>query len=189
MPVAAQAMTVEEFLALPHNDDLQRWLIDGELRERPAMPYRDRHHCAAMALVSHVLHQWRESQPEPRAAVLTGDAGFRIPAEPPTLFGLDVAYVSAATLAGTPANSTIVHGVPELAVEISSPSDTVEHIKEKLGKLLAAGTPLVWMLDTYDRTVTAYRPGAEPRLYTASQTLDTEPILPGFRAGVGALFG
>ncbi len=186
---ASPQMTVEEFLALPPDAAVERWLIDGELRERPAMPTRNRYHARATTQTAKCLGNWLDAQPEPRGEVLTGDAGFRLPDESATLFGLDVAYVSAATLTKTPANSTIVHGLPELAVEILSPSDTVEIIQEKLRKLLAAGTPLVWHLDTYQRTVTAYRPNAEPRLYAASQALDAEPVLPGFRAAVAALFG
>ena len=181
-------MTVEQFFALPPDDAVERWLIDGELRERPAMPYRNRYHCRAMTRIAAELDNWSAAQPQLGGTVLTGDAGFRIPGEPTTLFGLDVAYVDAGTIAKTPANSTMVFGVPVLAVEIMSPSDTLEHIKEKLGKLLAAGTPLVWILDTYDRTVIAYRPNCEPRFFAASMELDAEPLLPGFRASVGKLF-
>ena len=185
---AATLMTVEEFLALPPDDAVERWLIDGELRERPTMGYRNRYHSECMGLFAHALNAWRAETKRP-GKVLVGDAGFRIPGDPPTLFGIDVAFVNADVLAATPANSTIVHGVPVLAVEILSPSDTYEYVNDKLARLLGAGTPLVWIADTFNRTVTAYRPGAEPRLYTASQDLEAEPILPGFRAAVATLFG
>jgi Uma2 family endonuclease len=165
-------MSVEELLALPPNDTVERWLFEGALREYPVVPYRNRYHTETMALTTGALLAWRNSRPAPRGKAFTGDVGFRIPTEPPTLFRLDIASVSPETLATTPANATILHGAPALAIEIPSPSDTHEQTKDKLRKLLDAGTPLVWIMDTDDRTVTAYRPGAAPRLDAASQTID-----------------
>jgi len=33
MSIAAQPMTMDEFLALPESDKVERWLVDGRLRE------------------------------------------------------------------------------------------------------------------------------------------------------------
>ena len=107
--IATPLMTAEEFLALPTDDSIDRWLIRGELREMP-MAYRNRYRCASTAYVTAEFVNWARTQPEPRGRVLNGDAGFRLPGEPPTLVGIDVAYVSAETLANTFANSTVEIG-------------------------------------------------------------------------------
>jgi Uma2 family endonuclease len=183
---APALMTTEQLLALP-DDGVERWLIRGQLREKP-MTYRNRWHSRAMIRVGHFLESWREQQPEPRGSVLGGEAGVRLTREPDTTVGIDVIYISAELAVRNPDDTTIVDGVPVLAVEILSPNNTVEEIDEKIDQYLEAGVPLVWILDTRDRTVTIYRPGQEPEFVNARQELSGEPELPGFRVRVADLF-
>lgn len=186
MTVAATLMSVEEFLALPENDSVERWLVRGELREKP-MTRRNRFHSYSMTRVARFLDVWLESQPEPRGQVLTGDAGVRLEQDTSSLFGVDVAYVSAEVIAAQTDESTIVVGVPILAVEILSPSDTIEEVNEKIDVYLEAGVASVWVLDPHRRTVMQHKPGAEPVLFSAGQEL-TDAALPGFRVTVARLF-
>ncbi len=53
---------------------------------------------------------------------------------------------------------------------------------------LAAGTRVVWIVSPARRTVTAHRPGASPAFLLASDVLEAEDLLPGFRVRVGELF-
>jgi Uma2 family endonuclease len=193
---ATALMTTEQLLAMP-DDGVERWLIRGQLRERPTligqsrgkkMTVRNRWHSRAMIRVGYFLEAWREQQPEPRGSVLGGEAGVRLTRDPDTSVGIDVVYISAELAAQNPADTTIIDGVPVLVVEILSPSNTVEEIDEKLDQYLEAGVPLVWIVDTRDRTVTIYRPGQEPELVNARQELSGEPELPGFRVRVADLF-
>lgn len=183
---APALMTTEQLLALP-DDGVERWLIRGQLREKP-MTYRNRWHSRAMVRVAYFLEGWREQQPEPRGSVLAGEAGVRLTLDPDTTVGIDVIYISAELAARNPDDTTIIDGVPVLAVEILSPSNTVEEIDEKLDQYLQAGVALVWIVDTRDRTVTIYRHGQEPELVNARQELGGEPELPGFRVRVADLF-
>jgi Uma2 family endonuclease len=190
MPAVATRMTMEELLALP-DDGVERWLINGELRERPrdpTMPYRNRFHSQTMACTSTELMIWNRLQPPPRGSVLTGDAGVRLQHDPETIFGVDVMYVAANVMLRQTADSTIIDGIPTLAAEILSPSDTIEDIHEKIRAFLAAGVPLVWIIDPELRTVTVHRPGARPQLFNEDQELTAEPHLPGFRVPVKRLF-
>jgi Uma2 family endonuclease len=186
MATVATPMTTEELLALPENGH-DRWLIQGELRERP-MPTRNRFHSYTMTRCARFLDTWLDMQPAPRGRILTGDAGVRLRRNPDTTFGIDVVYVSAEVLARQTANSTIIDGLPTLAVEILSPSDTIEDINDKIDALLEAGVPLVWIMDPFRRTVMAHSPGAEPMLFNSQQELTGEPHLPGFRVPVRSLF-
>jgi Uma2 family endonuclease len=183
---APALMTTEQLLALP-DDGVERWLIRGQLREKP-MTYRNRWHSRAMARVTHFLEVWREQQPEPRGSVLCGEAGVRLTRDPDTTVGVDVVYISAELTVRNPDDTTIIDGVPVLAVEILSPNNTVEEIDEKLDQYLQAGVPLVWVINTRRRTVTIYRPSQEPEFVNARQELSGEPELPGFRVRVADLF-
>src|SRR2546423_1455402 len=173
---APKLMTTEELLALP-DDGVERWLIRGELREKhpppegPPMTVRNRFHSRVMMLVGHLLLSWLERQPEPRGQVLGGEAGVRLQRTPDSTVGVDVVYVSAEVVARQTDDTTLIDGVPILAVEILSPSDTVEEIDEKVDSYLAAGVALVWVIDPHDRTVTVYRPDVRPQLFNEEQEL------------------
>jgi Uma2 family endonuclease len=186
MSATATLMTTEELLALPENG-MDRWLIAGELREKP-MPTRNRFHSRVMTRSAQHLANWNDTQPPPRGSVLTGDAGVRLQQDPDTTFGVDVMYVSAAVMARQTPQVTIIEGVPTLTVEILSPSDKLEEVHEKIDAFLAAGVALVWIIDTHLRTVTVHRPGAAPELFNIRQELSGDPHLPGLRIPVARLF-
>lgn len=183
---ATKPMTTEELLAIP-DDGKRRWLIKGQLREN-GMTVRNRFHSITMANVAFLLGLWRSARPEPRGVIVCGEAGVRLPGEPQTTVGVDVAYVPADVMIRQSDATTLIEGVPALIVEILSPSDTLEGIDEKITAYLAAGVPLVWLLDPQDRTVTIYRPGNEPTLVNIRQDLDGNEVLPGFRVPVSQLF-
>src|SRR4051794_36046887 len=73
MATVTTPLTTAELLALPENG-MDRWLIAGELRERP-MSTRNRIHSRIMTCTATELENWRRLQPEPRGEILTGDAG------------------------------------------------------------------------------------------------------------------
>jgi hypothetical protein len=95
MSVAAvpAVMTTEELLGLPQ-DGVDRWLIRGQLREKP-MAVRNRWHSRIMIRVGKLLDNWLDQQPAPRGSVLGGEAGVRLRRNPDTTVGIDVVYVSA----------------------------------------------------------------------------------------------
>ncbi len=179
-------VTTEELLALP-SDGVDRWLIRGRLREKP-MTVRNRWHSCIMGHVTYFLRAWLEQQSGPRGAVLVGEAGCRLRRTPDSTVGIDVVYIGPDLAAQEPADTSLIDGVPVLAVEILSPEDTVEEINEKVDEYLAASVPLVWVIDPHDRTVLVYRPGAEPELFNVRQDLSGEPHLPGFRVPVAEFF-
>jgi Uma2 family endonuclease len=190
MATASSLMTTEELLALPE-DGTDRWLIAGELRERPregSMSYRNRFYSRVMTRVAKFLDNWLDEQTEPRGQVLTGDAGVRLQRDPDTTFGVDVVYVSYEVISRQTADSTTIDGIPTLAVEILSPRDTIEDVNEKVDADLAAQVPIVWIIDPHRRTVTVHKPGAEPELFNIRGELSAEPHLPGFRVAVTRLF-
>lgn len=186
MSTIAIPMTTEKMLALPDHG-IERWLIAGELRERP-MTVRNRCHSRVMVRVGKFLDNWLDEQPSPRGEILGGKAGVRLSRDPETTVGIDLVYVSADVLIQQTLETALIDGVPTLAVEILSPNDTVEEIHEKVAACRSAGVPLLWVLNPYDRLVTVHRPDAEPEAFNVLQELSGEPHLPGFRVKVARLF-
>jgi Uma2 family endonuclease len=192
MATTTKPMTAEELLALP-DDGIRRELIRGELREYPddpehLMTTRGMPHCRVTAKLSHLIHKWLERQPSPRGWLFAGDIRVRIHRDPDTFVGIDLAYISADLAAQAAEDATFIDGMPVLTIEILSPSDTVEGIREKRRAYLDAGVRLVWEVDPFSKVVTVYRPGMPPELFNVTQDLTAEPYLPGFRVPVAEIF-
>ena len=182
----APVMTTEELLAMPRNGK-ERWLVAGELREKP-MTVRNRTHSRIMARLTYLLEKWLETQAGPRGQILCGEAGCRLRRDPDTTVGIDVVYIAANLASQESTETTLIDGVPVLAAEILSPSDRLDEVNEKIDDYLQAGVALVWIINPHDRTVTIYRAGAEPELVNIRQELTAEPHLPGFRVAVAEIF-
>jgi Uma2 family endonuclease len=82
-----------------------------------------------------------------------------------------------------------LEGAPDLAVEILSPSNTVEEINQKIIEYFDNGSRLVWVINPKQNYVLVYRNGQEPdRLVKSNDSLDGEEIVPGFNLPVVELF-
>jgi Uma2 family endonuclease len=179
-------MTTEEMLALP-DDGTERWLIRGQLREKP-MTVRNRWHSRVLARFAQLIGNWLDAQSEPRGEILVGEVGCRLLRDPDLTFGIDLIYVGPELAAHQPPKTRLIEGIPILAVEILSPSDKVEEIDEKVDEYLNAGVLVVWIVDPHYQTVTVYRSDAQPVLFNADQELNGEPHLPGFSVHVCDIF-
>jgi Uma2 family endonuclease len=186
--------TTEDLLAMP-DDGVERWIIRGQLREKPPevpgakMTVRNRRHSEVLISIGAVLKLWQKSQPEPRGQVYGGEAGVRLRGTPESTVGVDVVYAGPNVVAvQSDGNTTLLDGAPTLAVEILSPNDSQDQVDEKIDNYLAAGVPLVWIVNPYRRTITVYRPGQEPDLYNRTQQMPESPLMPGFAPAVSELF-
>jgi Uma2 family endonuclease len=78
--------------------------------------------------------------------------------------------------------------LPDLVVEVLSPSDRLGMVMRKVQQYLRAGIAMVWVVDAESRNVTVYRAGREPRVLEENEVLDGEEVLPGFTCAVADLF-
>ncbi len=82
-----------------------------------------------------------------------------------------------------------LEGAPDLAIEILSPSNTVEEIHDKLVEYFESGARLVWVIHPKEHYVLVYRSSTQPdRLLKSTDMLDGEDIIPGFMLPVSNLF-
>jgi Uma2 family endonuclease len=80
------------------------------------------------------------------------------------LRGADVAYVSSARWDAT-ADDDNLSGSPELVIEVLSPSNTKEEMREKAALYLSTGCQEFWVVDAKRKTVTVARRGGESSVY------------------------
>jgi len=187
MIVVLLPITSADLWSLPEEDTLERWLIDGELRERP-VSLRSPAHCKAVASQPTTLCNWCRSQPRPWNEVLSTDIDFRLRRNPDTNGAVDVAVARADQVMGLTPNTRFIEGAPLLAVEVFSASDVPEDVHEKIGSYLQHGTSMVWIVDPFDQTVKVYQPDVEPVMFSRYQESLGDPVLQGFRCGVADLF-
>ena len=182
MTKSGTLLTAEEFWAMP-KDDKRYELIDGEVREMP--PTSGMHGQIELNMGAMLRSYARAHQ---LGVVMVGETGFIVKRNPDRVRGADVAFVRQDRIPATGVPESFWDIPPDLAVEVLSASDTVRDVVQKVDDWLAAGTPMVWVLNAWHRTVTIYRFGQPPLIRGEADTLEGDPILHGFRCLVRELF-
>jgi Uma2 family endonuclease len=77
---------------------------------------------------------------------------------------------------------------PDLAVEALSPSNTPGEMAAKRTDYFDSGVIFVWEVDPKTRTVTVYTSPTQSRTLVVGDTLDGNPVLPGFTLPLAELF-
>jgi Uma2 family endonuclease len=78
--------------------------------------------------------------------------------------------------------------VPDLAVEVLSPSNTKAEMARKLREYFLSGTRLVWLVDPRKRTVRVYCSPERAKVLREGDVLDGGDVLPGLRIPLRQLF-
>ena len=177
--VATGLMTIEELEQLP-DDGYRYTLIRGVLyRMPPPKPCHGR-------ITTTVAGYLRSFVAEHRLGIVSSNSGFVLARDPDVLLGPDVAFVRADRL--PPDEDRYPDLAPDLAVEILSPSNTGPDVEDKIREYLAAGVPLIWLVDPRRRTVRVRAADGTDHLLTEADELDGGDVLPGFRLPVARLF-
>lgn len=128
-------------------------------------------------------------RPNRLGRVMGNDSGIVTERDPDTLRGADVAYYSFARLpAGPFTRDEYLIVVPELVVEVRSPSDRQTAVTAKVAEYLTAGVTVVIVVDPEAGTATVHRAEGSPTVVAADAELTVPDVLPGFRVRVGELW-
>ncbi len=77
---------------------------------------------------------------------------------------------------------------PDAVVEIRSPSQTPQELREKMRAYLRNGAQVGVFIDPYTQTVEVYRPGRERERHEDPERVALDPGLPGFVLELGPVF-
>jgi Uma2 family endonuclease len=180
MSATKTLLTAEEFDNYPFEEDKRYELDEGELIEmtRPAFKHNSvmqnllvelvlyfRKNPIGLALASENLYALSPSiRRSPDVAVILGDRREEL------------------------RDAKVIPIIPEIAVEVLSPSETTRMVHRKLKQYFQAGVKEVWLIDPEDRTAEIW---TGPRLPDHELTLSdalASPLLPGFALPLGELF-
>ncbi|MGL6076718.1 MAG: Uma2 family endonuclease [Fimbriiglobus sp.] len=179
-PPTPARMTAEEFFAKHENDRVE--LVRGVVKEIPPMPLSL--HGYVCSLMGFFLTQFvRENN---LGRVFSNDSFVKVSQD--TVYGPDVVYVSYTLLAPGKLPNTFLNFIPELVVEVRSPSNTWTQLLEKTGDYLDAGVTAVVLVNTDLEALSVYRAGFSQEDLSINDDLTLPDILPGFTLPVRKLF-
>ena len=127
-------------------------------------------------------------KPRKLGRIFGSDSGIRLERNPDTVREPDVAFISSQRLPLDLRVQGYSEIVPDLVVEIASPSNSRREVNDKSLMWLHFGVSLVWAAYPDTRTVDVYRPGAPVATIGDDGTLDGAPALPGFLLRVADVF-
>lgn len=120
--------------------------------------------------------------------IATNDTFVQAGPDADSVRGADVLFVSYAKVPkGRPPKDLLVP--PDLVVEVRSPSDANSELTIKIGEYLAAGVPVVVVLNPRLEAAVIHRPGDElPQILHNGDELTLPDVLPGFAVPVRKFF-
>ena len=170
---------------LPENAHKHLYLIDGELFWD--MPPGYTHGNLAGHIFRYLLN-YAEAHDLGDGSV---ESGYFPADDRHTLLGPDVAFNRKQNAPPTD-HERFVPRMPDLAVEIASPSNTLAELRRKAAAYLANGTELVWLVLPAQSAVEVWRmrPDGDPasEIVDKHGSLSGEPVLPGFELNLQRLF-
>lgn len=98
----------------------------------------------------------------------------------------DVSFVSADRLHRAPRSYAPL--VPDLMVEVKSPTDLIADLEAKIAQFLALGSKIGILINPEDETVKIYRPNQEPVRLTNGDVLTLPDLLPGWEVAISDLW-
>ena len=172
--------TVEEFeqyADAPENRDRLLELIDGEIMEK--VPTQ-RHGMCAGNIYGFFWNHVRET----RSGRVVMEVRYRTPQDKRNSRIPDISFTSG--------NAPLVERgsvpqMPDIAIEVKSPDDSLKEMRAKARYYLANGTKLVWLVEPQKRFVEVYTLDDEQVLFEG-EILGGGEVLPGFQMPVSAIF-
>ena len=121
--------------------------------------------------------------------VFAAETGFILRRSPDTVRAPDAAFICYDRLSEGDLPEGFISVMPDLVVEVVSPTDTRREVQEKVEEWLRAGVRLVWVIYPVTRSADVYRSIEDVSHLTEDDRLDGEDVVPDFACRLGELFG
>lgn len=156
-------------------------LIDGRIV--PMSPAGNEHGFVEFNLGAELRNFVR---PRQLGWVSGGEVGIYIRRNPDRVRGADITFVSKEKLPAPTAGFLEV--APDLVVEIISPHDRWQEIRDKIVDYFSIGVEQVWIIEPASRTVLIHRSPTDMEELSEVEVLKGEGVLAGFEIKVADLF-
>ena len=179
----AKLLTAADLLRLD-GEGVRGELIRGVLCE--TMPAGQRHGKIVARLVAALVNF---AEARRLGTVVASDSGVWLERDPDTVREPDIAFTSVERLPLDEDVAGYAEVVPDLVVEIASPSDSRREVHDKARMWLSHGVRLVWAVHPEARTVDVHRPDRDVETLGEQDVLDGLDVLPDFTCDVSGVFG
>jgi len=174
--------TPEELLALPHNGKGYE-LVGGRLVEKNMGGLAS----WVAAQIGYLLVAFGQNQG--LGWVLDAEGSYQCFADDPRKVRKpDVSFIRRGRLPEERLPAGHVPIPPDIAVEVVSPNDTVYEVDVKVEEYLAAGVPLVWVVNPETRAVHVYRGDGTVERLGEGDDLTAPGLIPALHHKVAELF-
>lgn len=183
MAIQQKRMTYSEFeafTAAPENRERKFELIDGEIVEVSPTEL----HATLAAKVAGEIYAYLKQHPGGRVGV---EPRHKMPDDDHNALLPDVAFTSAERLLPMTKRGAVPQ-MPDLAVEVKSPDDSLIELRQKAAYYVANGARMVWLLIPEKSLVEVYRPNVDVELLNENDTINGGDLLPGFTLSVRDVF-
>ena len=176
--------TYEEFLSLPEGGPFRYEIIDGELCMTPSPP--PRHQRISGNIFGIIRHFLRTN---PIGEVFAAPCDVVLSKEPPQVVEPDLLFISKEHLSII--GEINIQGVPDLTIEILSPSTEASDRRVKHALFERFGVPEYWIVDPESETIQVFRLSdgryKAPLEYEIGDRLES-PLLPGLSIPLSEVF-
>ena len=131
---------------------------------------------------------WTFVTSERLGRLVVSDTGVLLERDPDTVREPDIAFTSAERVPCGGAVPGFAEVVPDLVVEVCSPTDSRGGVRERAQMWLSHGVRLVWVVDLHTRTVDVLRQGGTVNTLGQGDSMDGLDVLPGFACAVDTVF-
>ena len=169
----------EAFEALPENLDRRFDLVNGEIAEK--LPTQL--HGLIASFLALELGLYLRKNPIGRVYV---EARYRMPDDEHNARIPDLSYVSDLSRKVVEKGSALY--MPDLAIEIKSPDDTYDLMREKADYYLKNGSKLVWLIYPEKSLIEVRSAKAGTDILIAGDMLGGADVLPGFKMPLKSVF-
>lgn len=175
-------MTAAEFVQRHDGDYVE--LVKGQMRELP-MPASPKHGKICLC-IGFFLYSY--AQDHDCGHAMSNDSFVQTRSHPDTVRGADVCFYSYERLPKGKVPAGLLPVVPDLVVEVRSPSERWGELFVKVGEYLQAGVRVVIVLDEPTATASVYRAEELQQIFHNGDALVVPDVLPDFAVPVLRLF-
>jgi Uma2 family endonuclease len=183
--IRQRKMTAEQFyrwVSRPENEHAHWELAEGKVIE---MPPPGEAHALVCWFIAQILSDYIRERGS--GHILTNDCGLILARNPDTVRGPDI-MLSLKNLKLENAKPGHTERIPDLVVEVFSPTDRPGNMARRVEQFQRRGVPLVWVVYPEERTVNVFRLDELPRVLDETDELSGNGVLPGFLCKVADLF-
>lgn len=176
-------LTAADLLRL-YSEGVRGELVRGELRETVASGIEHGEIVMNLAIAMGTFIKSRRL-----GRIFASDSGVWLERDPDTVREPDIGFISSEKIPPDVRITGYAEHVPDLVVEVKSPSDSLRYMSQRAEMWQGHGVQLTWIVYPDTRTVNVHSEDGPVTTLGEGDALDGGNVLPGFSCAISDIFG